>query len=340
MKFSLRLNNDLPVREYVRLAQIAERVGFDQFWVSNDLFLRSCTVILTAVSVATERIEIGTCILNPYTINPAEIAMFAATLDEYSGGRFNLGLSSGAGDFLAWVGIDAVKPRTAVVESIDVINRLTSGQPGFNQSAPIDGQFLNWTNEAYLRFEPQRRVPIYLGAMSPKMLAEIGRSAAGGLPLLFPPEHFANVLPLVEQGANESGRDLAAIDLAACIWVSLDDDRTAAQEALKEKIAYYGHALSPTILSQLGLTHDDFTEIEHAVMVEQDMAKARSLVTPSMLRIGIAGSLHDLIERLEGLVAMGARHISFGPPLGPDPAAAITLLGEKVLPHFQRQDKL
>jgi 5,10-methylenetetrahydromethanopterin reductase len=55
-----------------------------------------------------------------------------------------------------------------------------------------------------------------------------------------------------------------------------------------------------------------------------------------MLQIGIAGSVNDLIERLEGLVAMGARHISFGPPLGPDPAAAITLLGEKVLPHFQR----
>ncbi len=77
-----------------------------QFWVSNDLFLRSCPVILAAVATATRTIEIGTCILNPYTLNPAEIAMMAATLDEVSGGRFNLGLSSGSGDFLAWVGID------------------------------------------------------------------------------------------------------------------------------------------------------------------------------------------------------------------------------------------
>jgi 5,10-methylenetetrahydromethanopterin reductase len=330
MKFSLRLNNDLPVRDYVKLAQIAEYAGFDQFWVSNDLFLRSCTVILTAVAAATERIEIGTCILNPYSMNPAEIAMFAATLDEFSRGRFNLGLASGAGDFLAWVGVDSPKPRTAVVESIDAINRLTS-----NERAAIDGDFLHWTNEAYLRFESLRRVPIYLGAMSPKMLIEIGRSADGGLPLLFPPEHYANVLPLVEQGAAEAGRSLDTIDLAACIWVSLDEDRAAAQEVLKEKIAYYGHALSPTILSQLGLTHDDFIEIEHAAMVENDMAKARSLVTPQMLKIGIAGSVNDLIERLKGLAAMGAKHISFGPPLGPDPAAAIALLGNKVLPHFQ-----
>src|SRR5512134_3371229 len=113
MKFSLRLNNDLPFDDYVRLARLAESVGFDQLWVSNDLFLRSCPVILAAVAVATQTIEIGTCILNPYTINPAEIAMIAATLDELSGGRFNLGLSSGSADFLAWIGLEAAQPRTA-----------------------------------------------------------------------------------------------------------------------------------------------------------------------------------------------------------------------------------
>src|SRR5262245_58547966 len=100
MKFSLRLNNDHSVSNYVRLAQLAESSGFDQFWVSDDLFFRSAPVILTAVALATTRLEVGTCILNPYTINPAEIAMTAATLDEVSGGRFNLGLSSGAADFL------------------------------------------------------------------------------------------------------------------------------------------------------------------------------------------------------------------------------------------------
>ncbi|MDX2141018.1 MAG: LLM class flavin-dependent oxidoreductase, partial [Chloroflexota bacterium] len=100
MKFSLRFNNDLPVIEYVRLAQAAEAAGFDQFWVSDDLFLRSAPVILTAVALATTRIEIGTCIVNPYTLHPGEMAMMAATLDEVSGGRFNLGISSGAPEFL------------------------------------------------------------------------------------------------------------------------------------------------------------------------------------------------------------------------------------------------
>ncbi len=331
MKFSLRLNNDLFVNDYVKLARLAESAGFDQFWVSNDLFFRSAPVILTAVALATTTLEIGTCILNPYTLNPAEIAMFAATLDELSGGRFNLGLSSGAADFLGWVGLPADKPRTAVVESVGVINRLLSGE-----RAALDGEFLRWTDETYLRFQPRRRVPVYLGAMSAKMLREIGRIADGGLPLLFPPEHYRNVAPLIAEGAASAGRSLTEIDVAACVWCSIDDDQQAAEDALKEKIAYYGHAMSALILEQLGLTHADFKAIEHAVMVENDMAKARSLVTPAMLRIGIAGTTHDLIARLESLVELGVKHISFGPPLGPDPAAAVAAVGRDVIPYFRK----
>ena len=54
-----------------------------------------------------------------------------------------------------------------------------------------------------------------------------------------------------------------------------------------------------------------------------------------MLRIGIHGTPKELIPRLEGLVATGARHLSFGPPLGPDPVAATQLLGREVLPYFR-----
>jgi 5,10-methylenetetrahydromethanopterin reductase len=332
MKFSLRLNNDHPVSTYTRLAVLAESLGFDQFWVSNDLFFRSAQVILTAVAAVTSRIKIGTCILNPYTLNPAEIAMLAATLDEYSGGRFNLGISSGAADFLEWVGIDAVKPRTAVVESVDAINRLLSGD-----NAALEGDFLEWTDEAYLRFEALRRVPVYIGAMSPRMLNEIGRIGDGGLPLLFPPEHYANVLPQIAEGAAAAGRSLEDIDIAACIWVSVSDDYAAAVDVLREKIAYYGHAMSPTILSNLGLTHADFAEIEQAVMVENDLARAKSLVTEPMLNIGIAGDTRALIARLEALADLGAAHISFGPPLGPDLFQAVEMLGRDVIPYFRER---
>lgn len=330
MKFSLRFNNDLPIDDYVTYAQKAEQAGFDQFWVSNDLFIRSAPVILSAIALATERIEIGTCILNPYTIHPAEIAMIATTLDELSHGRFNLGLSSGAEDFMDWVGIPYRLPRTYILETIDALNKLTSGQP-----ATMSGKMLKMTDEAYLRFQSQRRVPIYLGAMSPKMLEEIGAIADGGLPLLFPPEHYTNVMPYIENGIQRAGRSADEIDVAACIWCSISDDKALAEAMLADKIAYYGHSMSPLILEQLGLTQADFEEINRVYHEEGNIEKAKSMITPQMLKIGIAGTTDALIKRLENLAELGVKHMSFGPPLGPDILEAIWAIGRDVIPHFR-----
>ncbi|MHB8644943.1 MAG: LLM class flavin-dependent oxidoreductase [Thermomicrobiales bacterium] len=324
MKFSLRLNNDLPIPEYVALAQAAEAGGFDQFWVSNDLFLRSVPVILAAVGQATTRIEIGTCVVNPYTIHPAEIAMMAATLDEISNGRFNLGIAVGGAELLKWINMKHTQPLATTRRAIAEINAILSG-----------GTAEEWTPEAYLRFAPRRRVPIYLGAMGPKMLRLAGEVADGVLPLLFPPEHFATVRPLIAAGAAAAGRSMNDIDLAACIWVSISNDYSAAEAALREKIAYYGAGLSPLILDRLGVTKADFGPIEHAMMTERDPEKARALVTDRMLRIGVVGTANDLIARLDSLVAMGARHLSFGPPLGPDPLGAVEQLGRHIIPRFR-----
>ena len=331
-KFSIRLNNDLAIDEYVRLAQAAERSGFEQFWVSNDLFLKSSPVILAALATHTKRIGLGTCILNPYTLDASEIAMMTATLDELSGERFHLGIAAGARDFMGWIGVEHRTPLAAVRESVTVIRALLSGE-----RARLDGEFLKWTEESYLRFQASRVPPIYVGALGPKMLSLAGEIADGVLPLLFPPEHYFTVAPLIAEGVDARVPDLGAIDFAACVWVSLASDGDAARRALAEKIAYYGASLSPLILERLSLTRNDFDAVDRAVHRERDMDKACALVDERMLRIGVTGKPKDLIRRLEPLAEAGARHLSFGPPLGPDPLEAVELLGREVLPYFRSQ---
>lgn len=324
MRFSIRLNNDLPIDEYPNLARTAEEAGFDQFWVSHDLFLRSSPVILTSCALATTSIQLGTCILNPYTIHPAEIAMTAATLQEISKGRFNLGIAAGASDFLGWVGIPQERPLARMREVIRQLRACLDGEP-----------VAGWEPQAFLRVPLARRIPIYLGATSPGMLRMAGELADGVLPLLFPPEHLATVQPLIEQGLRTGGRHVDAFDLAACIWCSVSDDGAAAEDVMKDKIAYYGHALSGYLRDRLGLDPEQLDAMERALQRDRDPDRARALVTPPMLRIGVVGAPDDLISRLEGLVRLGAEHLSFGPPLGPDPQAAIRLLGETVVPHFK-----
>ena len=286
---------------------------------------------MTAVAGVTERIGLGIGVLNPYTLDPAEIAMLAATLDEVSGERFHLGLAAGGREFLQWVGREQRAPLNAVRESVSAIRALLAGE-----RAPGQGKFLQWTEDTYLRFTaPRPDLPIYLGAMGPRMLELTGEIGDGALPLLFPPEHWHNVRDRIGAGERQRDPALGEIDLAACIWVSLDDDPARARTALAEKIAYYGPLLSPLLLEQLELEASDFDPIRRA-LAERDLESAVAIVDERMLRIGVVGGTGDVIERLEPLVADGARHLSFGPPLGPDPVGAVELLGREVLPHFQK----
>ena len=331
MRFSLRLNNDLTLPQYVELARQAEAQGFDQFWVSSDLFLRSAGVILTAVALNTERIGVGSCILNPYTMNAAEIAMLAATLDEASDGRFLLGMSAGAAEFLGWVGIRHGKPLTAVRESVRAIRRLLR-----NESAECDGEFLAWDDGAYMRFHVEREVPIYIGGMGARMLELAGEIGDGALPLLFPPERYYKARPQVAAGQRLRENGDGQFDFATCIWVSASQDRDAARRVLAQKVAYYGSAMNETVLADLGLEPSDFAPITKALVGDRDEARAIDMVTDDMLRIGVVGDASQIIERLEPLVAEGATHLSFGPPLGPDFGDALGILGE-VVRHFKGQ---
>src|SRR5256884_198345 len=229
VRFSVRVNNDLSFAELLALAEAAERAGFDQLWVSNDLFLRSAPVLAGALAARTGRIGLGIAIMNPYSVHVSELAMAAATVQEVSGGRFLLGLGAGA--------------------------------------------------------------------------------AAG-------------------PGRRE-------VDLPACFWVSLSGDPAAARAALAEKLAYYGPSIPAEVLAPAGLRPQDFGP---AAALAHGGQAAAGFIDDRMLALGVAGDAADVLARCRALRRLGARHLSFGPPLGPDPAAAIRLLGEAVLPALNSEE--
>lgn len=319
MRFSVRVNNDLPFAELLALATAAEQAGFGQLWFSNDLFLRSAPVLAGALAARTERIGLGIAVMNPYSVHVSELAMVAATAQEVSGGRFLLGLGAGAEQFLGWAGLARPRPL-AVTRTALVVLRALLGH------GDVDRTLLpEWFGpDSVLRFPLDRPVPVYLGAMGPKMLEMAGRHADGVLPLLYPPERYAVVRPQVLAGAGS--RD---VDLPACFWVSVSDDAAAGRAALAEKLAYYGPSISAEMLAGSGLRPQDFAP---AAELAQRGRVAAALIDDRMLSLGVAGDVADVVARCRALVRLGASHLSFGPPLGPDPVAAVRLLGEQVLP--------
>jgi 5,10-methylenetetrahydromethanopterin reductase len=133
------------------------------------------------------------------------------------------------GEFLKWLGMPQDRPLATSRRAILAINAILSGEP-------VEG----WLPEAYLRFEPRRRVPIYLAAFSPNMLRLTGEIADGALPLLFPPEHYDTVAPLIAEGAAKAGRSMDEIDFAACVWCSIGQDRDAARSQVPHSAPLHG----------------------------------------------------------------------------------------------------
>ncbi len=332
VSFSLSLNSEHgPISEAIKLVVLAERQGLECVWYCQDLFKRDAWVFLTAAATHTERIDLGTGVVNPYTVNPAELAMHAATLDEYSGGRIRLGISVGAVEFLKWVGLEARHPLTAMRESVELIRKLMRGE-----RVEYNGRtFKGWTRDAYMRFKPFREtIPIYLGAQRRRMLELIGEIADGGLPLLFPPEYIEDVLKHILAGVTRAGRSLEDVDVVGCIWFSISRDREATRDALRDLVSFYGPHLAPEMIGKVGLVPEDFDPIREALS-SRDFHKARELMTDEMAQLAVHGTPEDCVERIDRLLSMGLTHIRFGPPLGPDPEEAIRLIGEEIIPHFK-----
>ena len=329
--FSVRLGGPgRSVSDLTELARLAERSGFDQAWVGNDFLGHPGIAALASMLLGTERITIGSGVLDPVTLHPGQLAQLASGFQELSGGRFILGLGAGSDVFFGLGGIEPPRPVRRVREAIVAIRALTNG----GSPAGLDGAADGWQPQA--RIVHPHPVPIYVGAMGPRLLELTGRLADGALPLCLPPRHVHNVKRQIQLGAAKVGRDVSDLDVAACIWCAIGEDRDEARRLLARHIAAYSGSLSRDALAENGLDPDEFAHVQTLVLEgREDDAIAAVLSSATMLELGIVGSAGDVVEQCRELLATGLRHISFGPPLGADGAHAIHILGNEVLPALR-----
>jgi len=332
MRFGIRFNSDSgPISEVVRWAQLAEELGFDDFWYCQDLMKRDAWVTLTAVAAATSRIRVGTCIVNPFSTSPAELAMAAASLQEFSGGRFVLGIGPGDPPYLEWIGQRQRRPVAGLAAAVSLLRRLLRGE----QAGDVGEHFPGWDAQARLRFPvPTQPVPIYIGGQGPRVLELMGELGDGGLPILFPPETIDFVRERVAAGAERAGRDLAGFDLAACVWWSVAETKREAEAALRYLVAYYGPSLRAETLAPIGLTPADFDPVR-AAWQAGDMEHAMDLLTPPMYRLAIYGEPEAMVARLRWLAERGVTQINLGPPLGPDRERALRATAALVIARMR-----
>ena len=219
--------------ELARYGRMAEEAGHESLWVTERYFHEETFSLLGFLAAATQRIKLGLGVANPYTRNPALLAMASATLDRISGGRFVLGLGRSDRSVVEGkMGIPYGEPLEVLEETVGNVRDLVSGRTVTSR----EGRFR--LAEVRLAVKPtQDRIPIYLGAIGPKALRLAGTVADGVLLNAYTPTTYVSwAVEEVRQAAREAGRDPASVDIACMLVVRPNVDPQPIWGSLKERI--------------------------------------------------------------------------------------------------------
>ena len=211
-------------REGIDYVVEAERLGAEKAWVPEYWGYDALTPI-AAAAVATERIRLGTGIVQLGTRTPAMLAMSAMSLQRISGGRFVLGLgTSGPQVMEGWHGVEFRKPVTRTRETIDIIRTVTSGErleyDGDIHQLPLPGG----EGKAIRSAAQPVHVPIYVASLGPANLRLTGAAADGWIGNSFFCETADVFFDEIRAGAESAGRRLDDIDLTVSVGVEFTDD--------------------------------------------------------------------------------------------------------------------
>ena len=295
--------------ELIELAQEAERLGFDSAWAAEAWGTDAVTV-LAWLGATTERIKLGSAILQMPGRTPALTAMTAATLDLLSGGRLLLGLGpSGPQVVEGWHGQPWGKPLARTREYVEIVRaalaRQTVEHRGEHYTIPYDGPGATGLGKPLkLMARPLRAdVPIYLAAMGPKAVALAQEIADGWLPLFFIPERAKAVF-------GELARE--GFDVAPSVPVVLLDDVEAARDALKPYYALYiggmgsrGKNFYNELFTRYGY-EGEAREIQNAYLDGRQRDAAALVPDRFVDEAALVGPKERIAERLEAYRDSGA----------------------------------
>ena len=229
------------VREHLEPAREADRLGYAVAWAAEAYGSDSPTV-LSWVAAQTERIDLGSAVMQIPARSPAMTAMTAATLDMLSGGRFRLGVGvSGPQVSEGWHGVRFDGPLGRTREYVDIVRKALAREAVSYDGAHFTLPLPDGPGKALkLSVHPVRdRLPIYLAAVGPRNLALAGEIADGWLAIFFAPEHAGDLLGHIDDGLATSGRPRAGFDVAATVPVVVGDDVAACVEPLRAYAALY-----------------------------------------------------------------------------------------------------
>jgi F420-dependent oxidoreductase-like protein len=303
------------------LAREADRLGYAVTWAA-EAWGSDVVTVLAWVAAHTERIDVGSAIMQIPARTPAMTAMTAATLDTLSGGRFRLGLGvSGPQVSEGWHGARFDKPLARTREYVEIVRmalrRETLRYDGAHYQLPLpsgSGKALK------LMVHPVReQVPIYLAAVGPKNLELTGEIADGWLAVFFSPEHSAEPLAGIRRGRERIGRTMTGFDIVATVPLVVGDDLARCAEPVRGYSALYIGGMGSRKQNfynaqavRMGFAREA-AQIQDLYLARNYSAAAAAVPMEFVDATALLGPVERIAERMQAFVEAGVGTLTLTP---------------------------
>jgi F420-dependent oxidoreductase-like protein len=343
VKLSTQLMYAGNPREAADQVKALEEAGLDTIWVAEAYGFDSPT-LMGYLAAKTERVEIGSAILNIYSRTPGALLQTAAGLDNVSQGRAIIGLgASGPQVIEGFHGVPYDKPLGRTREIVDLLRRGLRRETLVNDGIftlplPAD-QGLGLGKPLKLLNRPERpSVPLYVAALGPKNVEGVAEYADGWLPFLFVPEKSGDVWgESLARGTAKRHAGLGPLEVSAGGMVAIGEgpETKALLDFVRPTVALYvggmgarGKNFYNDLMCQYGY-EKEAQEIQD-LYLGGNKRDAEAKVPLELLELGnLVGPASYVKERIAAFAEAGVTNLQVM-PASDDPPATIRQLREMV----------
>jgi len=306
-RVALYLQDAHDLRDGLDYARYAEAKGFEAIWQAESRLVRDAIVPMAAYAAVTDRIKVGSGVINNWTRNIGLLAATFLTLDDLAPNRVICGLGAWWDPLARNVGINRHKPLTAMRETVIVLRKLLN-----MERVTFHGEFIHVDgielDVVHGRREP-RNVPIMIGATGPKMMKMTGEIADGVvMNYCVPPEYNDHMLELLDEGLKKSGRTLDDLDRPQLIVCSVDNDEETAIDRTRGLLTQY-LAQQPHIAKASGVSKEIVSQIQSILgwpATKEQIQKAKHLVPEELIhRITASGTPEQAKKKVQEYIDHG-----------------------------------
>lgn len=297
----IHVGDRMTLPETWEVAEYTDQKGFDSFWVAEGRMARDGIVPAAIVASRTKQIRIGTGVVNNKSRNVALMGVTFKTLDEVAPGRAILGIGAWWEPLATKLGAPIRKPVASMREYITILKRLFA-----NETVSFDGEF--YTVDG-VRFDSMYRentevpVPVYVGAVGPRMLELSGEIADGvHMDFLLPPSYLVGAKEAINKGLAKRTDGVEEIDLTQIIACSVNDQDP--QEAIDHCKAFLTLYLmqQPHIAAHSGVEPELVEKIQEIAgwpATKEDIKRAMQLVPNELVQnVTACGSTDTVVQKL------------------------------------------